>query len=290
MSLLLSLSAALAIAAAPQSDWTDPLGPFEIADDLYYVGSAGLAAYLFASEEGHILLDVPLDENVSMIADNVRSLGFDLDDIEILIASHAHFDHVGGLARMRELTGAQVVLSAGDAQLIAAGGVGPAGASPFPAVRADRVVEHRGTVRLGGWTLTAQVTPGHTPGCTSWSGRAAIEGDSLSFVSVCSLSVLPGYRLVGSETTFPGMGEAYCRSIDTLRGLAPEIFLAPHGGFIDLEEKLAALRGGNRRAFVDPEGYREYVDDAAAAIERTLAEQGHDGGCAALTPGVGPRR
>jgi metallo-beta-lactamase class B len=290
MSLLLSLSAALAIIAAPQSDWTEPLEPFEIADDLYYVGSAGLAAYLFASDEGHILLDVPLEENVEMIAANVRSLGFDPSDIEILIASHAHFDHVGGLARMRELTGAEVVLSAGDAALIAAGGVGPAGASPFPAVRADRVIEHLGTVESGRWTLTAQVTPGHTPGCTSWSGQATVEGADLTFVSVCSLSVLPGYRLVGPEATFPGMGEAYCRSIATLRGLAPDLFLAPHGGFIDLEEKLAALRRGERSAFVDPEGYREYVERAAATIERTLAEQGHAGGCATSTPAVDPRR
>lgn len=282
MSLLLPLATALAVTAMPQSDWTEPLEPFEIADDLYYVGSAGLAAYLFASDEGHILLDVPLDENVTMIVDNLRGLGFEPSDIEVLIASHAHFDHVGGLARMRELTGAEVVLSEGDAALIAAGGVGPAGASPFPAVRADRVVGHRETVRVGRWTLTAQVTPGHTPGCTSWSGTATVQGASLAFVSVCSLSALPGYRLVGSDATFPGMGEAYCRSVATLRGLRPEIFLAPHGSFIDLEEKRAALLRGDARAFVDPEGYRSYVDRAAAAIERTLAEQGHAGGCAAL--------
>jgi metallo-beta-lactamase class B len=282
MSISLSLAAALAITAAPQSDWAEPLEPFEIADDLYYVGSAGLAAYLFASDEGHILLDVPLDENVPMIIDNVRRMGFDPEDIEVLIASHAHFDHVGGLARMREITGAQVVLSAGDANLIAAGGVGPAGAGTFPAVGADRIVEHRGTVRLGRWALTAQVTPGHTPGCTSWSGRATIEGTPATFVSVCSLSVLGFYRLVGPDATFPGMGEAYCRSVATLRGLAPDIFLAPHGSFIDLEEKLSALRSGHSRAFVDPEGYRSYVDRAAAAIESTLAEQGHTGGCAAL--------
>jgi metallo-beta-lactamase class B len=172
------------------------------------------------------------------------------------------------------------VLRAGDAELSAAGGAGPAGASPFPAVRADRVIEHLGTVQLGGWALTAQVTPGHTPGCTSWSGRATIEGASLAFVSVCSLTILPGYRLVGRDPTFPGMGEAYCRSVATLRGLEPDIFLAPHGSFIDLDEKLADLRRGERRAFVDPVGYREYVDGAAASIERTLAEQGHAGGCA----------
>ena len=282
MSISLSFVAALAITAAPQSDWSEPLAPFEIADDLYYVGSAGLAAYLFASDEGHILLDVPLEENVPMILDNVRRMGFEPADIEVLIASHAHFDHVGGLARMREITGAQVVLSAGDAPLIAAGGVGPTGAGAFPAVRADRVIEHLGTVRLGRWTLTAQVTPGHTPGCTSWSGTAQVESTPLTFVSVCSLSVLGFYRLVGPDATFPGMGEAFCRSVETLRGLAPDLFLAPHGSFIDLDEKLSAFRSGDARAFVDPEGYRSWVDRAAASIESALAEQGHDGGCATL--------
>jgi metallo-beta-lactamase class B len=281
MSLLLAFAASAAL-TAPQSDWTQPLEPFEIADDLYYVGSAGLAAYLFTSDEGHILLDVPLAENVPMILDNMRRVGFEPADIEVLIASHAHFDHVGGLARMREITGARVVLSAGDADLIAAGGVGPTGAGAFPAVRADRVIGHRETVRVGRWTLTAQVTPGHTPGCTSWSGTATIGGAPVTFVSVCSLSVLGFYRLVGPDATFPGMGEAFCRSVETLRGLSPDLFLAPHGSFIDLEEKLAALRGGNARAFVDPEGYRSWVDRAAATIESTLADQGHTGGCTAL--------
>jgi metallo-beta-lactamase class B len=282
MSISLSLVAALALTAVPQSDWTEPLEPFEIADDLYYVGSAGLAAYLFTSDDGHILLDVPLDENVPMIVDNVRRVGFDPADIEVLIASHAHFDHVGGLARMKEITGAEVVLSAGDARLVEAGGVGPAGAGAFPAVRADRILEHRETVSLGRWTLTAQVTPGHTPGCTSWSGSASIDGDPVTFVSVCSLSVLGFYRLVGPDATFPGMGEAFCRSVATLRGLSPDLFLAPHGGFIDLEEKLPALRSGNARAFVDPEGYRAWVEQAGANVESSLAEQGHTGGCATL--------
>jgi metallo-beta-lactamase class B len=281
MSLLLAFAASAAL-IPQQSDWTEPLEPFEIADDLYYVGSAGLAAFLFTSDEGHILLDVPLDENVPMIVDNVRRVGFEPADIEVLIASHAHFDHVGGLARMREITGAQVVLSAADAQLIAAGGVGPAGAGAFPAVRADRIIGHRETVSLGRWTLTAQVTPGHTPGCTSWSGTARVEGTPVTFVSVCSLSVLGFYRLVGPDATFPDMGEAFCRSVETLRGLSPDLFLAPHGSFIDLEEKLPALRSGNARAFVDPEGYRSWVDRAAATIESTLTEQGHTGGCTAL--------
>src|SRR5687767_8852260 len=116
MSLLHALTAALVV-VAPQANWTEPIPPFELADDLYYVGSADLAAYLFTSEEGHILLDVPLEDNVGMIVENIRRLGFDPADVEVMIASHAHFDHVGGFTLMRAITGARVYLSAADAEI-----------------------------------------------------------------------------------------------------------------------------------------------------------------------------
>jgi metallo-beta-lactamase class B len=284
LSLSLAVSAAMAV---QQIGWTAPIEPFEIADDLYWVGSADLGSYLFASDEGHILLDVPLEENVGMIVENIRKLGFDPNDIEILVASHSHFDHVGGLTLMRAITGARVVLSAADAEIIARGGEGPTGAGAFTPIRADRIIQHLGSEQLGGWTLTAQITPGHTPGCTSWSGTATIDGTPLTFVLVCSLSVLPFYQLVGPEPTFPGMGAAYCNSLATLRALTPDIFLAPHGGWIDVEGKAQARARGDRRAFVDPEGYRTYLDEAAATIERTLTEQGHVGGCATLVTRAG---
>jgi metallo-beta-lactamase class B len=282
MSLFLALALTATAVSAQQSNWTQPIEPFEIADDLYYVGSADLAAYLFTSEEGHILLDVPLEDNVGLIVGNIRRLGFDPEDIEILIASHSHYDHVGGLALMRAITGARVVLSAADAEIVAKGGEGPTGAGAYTPIHADQTIAHLGTVSVGGWTLTAQLTPGHTPGCTSWSGNAAIGGEELTFAFVCSLSVLEGYRLVGPDATFPGMGVAYCRSLSILRGLSPDIFLAPHGSFIDLDEKVTRLRGGDLRAFVDPDGYTAYLERAATTIERTLAEQGHVGGCATL--------
>jgi metallo-beta-lactamase class B len=283
MSLLLSLT--LTIAAPQQASWTQPREPFRIADDLYYVGSADLGSYLFTSDEGHILLDVPLEDNVGMIVENIRRLGFDPADIEFLIASHSHFDHVGGFALMRAITGATVVLSAADAEIVARGGEGPTGAGAYTPIHADRTIAHLETVRVGGWTLTAQLTPGHTPGCTSWTGNASIRGGEFGFAVVCSLSVLGFYRLVGPDATFPGMAEAYCRSVATLRGLSPDIFLAPHAGWMNADEKVARLSLGDPRAFVDPEGYREWVEEAAEAaanIEEALAEQGHVGGCAAF--------
>ncbi len=280
MSLLLTLT--LTIAAPQEASWTQPIEPFQIADDLYYVGSADLASYLFTSDEGHILLDVPLEDNVGMMVENIRRLGFDPADIEVLIASHSHFDHVGGLTLMRAITGARVYLSAADAEIIARGGEGPTASTAFTPIQADVIMNHLDTVQIGGWTLTAQLTPGHTPGCTSWSGNVTLAGGPFSFAFVCSLSVIPGYRLTGTDATFPGMGEAYCRSLSTLRALSADIFLAPHGSQMALDEKMARRSLGDRRAFVDPEGYRAYLDEAAGSIERKMASEGHAGGCAAF--------
>jgi metallo-beta-lactamase class B len=283
--LALAALAALALSrpAAAQSDWTEPREPFQIGDGLYYVGTAGLAAYLLTSAEGHILIDVPLDENVEQVLANIRTLGFDPADIRIQLASHAHFDHVGGIARMQEITGAELVLSEADARFVGEGrDFGLSGLAGYPPARADRTIEHLDAVSLGPWRLTAHVTPGHTAGCTSWSGDVVIEGRSYGFVSMCSLSVLGSYRIVGSDATYPGQGGDYCRSVAHLRTLDPEVFLAPHGSFYGLEEKLAARRAGDALAFVEKERYARYLDNAQGSIERTLSEQGHTGGCAAL--------
>jgi metallo-beta-lactamase class B len=269
--------------AAAQSDWTEPLAPFEIGEGLYYVGTAGLAAYLFTSDDGHILIDVPLEENVERIVANVRSLGYDPADIRIQLASHAHFDHVGGLARMGVITGAELVLSDADARYVAEGrDFGLGGTAGYAAARPDRTIGHLESVSLGRWRLTAHLTPGHTAGCTSWSGEVEIEGRPYTFVSVCSLSVLGSYRLVGPEPTYEGQGRDYCRSVAHLRTLEPEVFIAPHGTFYGLGEKLAARAAGDALAFVERERYARYLENAERSIERTLAEQGHAGGCAAL--------
>lgn len=274
---------AAASPAAAQSDWTEPREPFQIGEGLYHVGTAGLAAYLFTSDEGHILIDAPLDENVERIVTNIRALGFDPADVEIQLASHAHFDHVGGLARMGETTGAELVLSEADARYVREGrDFGLPGLDGYAPAHVDRTIRHLDTVELGPWRLKAHVTPGHTAGCTSWSGEVTIEGRSYRFVSVCSLSVLGNYRLVGPEATYDGQGRDYCASLAHLRTLDPEVFLGPHGSFFGLDEKLAARRAGDALAFVERERYARYLDGAEQNIERTLAEQGQRGGCASL--------
>jgi metallo-beta-lactamase class B len=288
------LSAALLLVAqtAPQefrapANWTQAIEPFAIADGLYWVGSADLSSYLITGDAGHILIDAPLEENVELVLANVRKLGFDPRDIHILLASHGHFDHTGGMATMIERTGAKLVLSAEEATLVGAGGKGDfflGDRAPYRPARAARTVAHLETVRLGSLELTAHLTPGHTKGCTSWSGKTRIGGEDLAFVSICSLSVLPGYRLAGDAPSYPGIARDYCSSVAHLRALTPDLFLGAHGSFFGLAAKLEARASGNARAFVDPAGYRRYLEQAQEKIEATLLEQGLTGGCAAVLP------
>lgn len=266
------------------ANWTEAVEPVRIADDLYYVGTAGLAAYLFTSDEGHLLIDAPMPENVPLLLDNIRALGFDPSDIRLLLASHAHFDHVGGMAGMLEATGAELVLSEADAAYVGEGvnfGVGGLSGA-YPPARASRTIGHLETVRLGDIELTAHLTPGHTPGCTSWSGTVRIAGAPYGFVSICSLTVLSPYRIAGDGPTYPGQGRDFCESVAHLESLDPDIFLAAHPGWFGFGPKRRARAEGDASAFVERERYREYLARARAAIETRLEEEGVPGGCGAL--------
>lgn len=281
--IILGILLALPTAAAAQNaSWTERFAPVRIADGLYYVGTAGLSAFLLTSDGGHILIDAPLEENVPLILANIRELGFDPADVRVQVASHAHFDHVGGMAALLAATGADLVLSAADARFVREGSDFGLNTGGYAAASPARTIEHLGTVRVGDVEITAHLTPGHTPGCTTWSGTVEIAGEPFEFVSVCSLSVLPNYRLVGNDLTYAGQAADYCRSVAHLESLDPDIFLGSHGGWFGLDGKATALRAGNARAFVEKESYRTYLAEARASIERALAGQGHVGGCASL--------
>ena len=279
------LSAAVHAQFEPPESWTKAIAPFQIAEGLYYVGTEDLTSFLFTSEDGHILIDAPLDRNVDLILKNIRTLGFQPEDIKIHLASHGHFDHTGGMAALLEVTQGELVLSPQAEILVGAGGKGDfflGDRAGYPAAKANRTIGHLEQITLGEHTLTAHHTPGHTRGCTTWSGTVRIEGKPQRFVSVCSLSVLPGYRLVGDAPSYPGIAQDFCRSAEHLASLEPELFLASHGQFIDLKAKADTIRRGNGQAFSDPEGYKAWVDSARNKIEKVLTEQGHEGGCEAL--------
>ncbi len=256
--------------------WNRPVEPFRIFGPLYYVGASDITAYAIATPEGLIVLDGGFPETAEQIERNLVTLGFRVEDVKLLLNSHSHFDHAGGLAALAAKSGALVVASEADAPQLEAGGRGDfawGDDGTFPPVKVDRRVRDRDSVTLGGVTLTAQITAGHTKGCTTWTARLEQAGVARDAVFVCSVSVPDpaAYRLADNPR-YPEIARDYEASFARLRELPCDLFLAAHGAFFDLTGKRERrARGeGARDAFVDPEGYRAYVDRAEQAFRQAL--------------------
>lgn len=257
-----------------QSDWDEPFPPHRIADGLYYVGSKGLATYLVTTTNGHILINSSFERTVPIIRGNVEKLGFKFADIKILLASHAHSDHVAGHALIKELTGARVEVMEGDAKVIASGGKGQylytEGWKPCVV---DRVLHDGDIVSLGEARLTARLTPGHTRGCTTWLMQARDEGKSLNVVIIGSPNVNPGYELV-TNRDYPEIVDDYARTFRLLKSLPCDIFLGAHGNYYGMQAKYTRLQQNPKsHPFVDPDGYKAYVEDRARTFQEATKVQ-----------------
>lgn len=273
---LLAWTFLLPTLAAGQADptsrsWNQPVEPFRIAGNLYYVGASDIASYLIATPEGHILLDGGFVETVPLIRESVKKLGFRIEDVKILLNTHAHYDHAAGLAELKKLTGAKLHASEADAPALARGGKDDPlfdDKYPFPPVQTDRLLKDGDTVTLGGSTLTARLTPGHTAGCTTWTMKV----DGLNAVIVCSTSILPMTKL-GAEPSYPGIAEDYARTFRTLRALPCDLFLAAHASFYNMKDKVGLLKKEGPNPFIDPEGYRGYLDRNEKVFRERLAKE-----------------
>lgn len=245
--------------------------------NVYYVGSKSLATYLITTPDGHILINSGFEETVPLIKAAVESLGFKPTDVKILLASHAHSDHVAGHAKLKELTGAKVYVMQGDDDVVANGGKGQylyhdSRWDPCPV---DVVLKDGDEVSLGGVTLVARRTPGHTRGCTSWTWRVTDSGKTHDVVVIGSPNVNPGYRLVDNKD-YPEIADDYIRTFGLLKSQPCDVFLGAHGEYYGLPakyERLKAAKEGDKNPFVDSEGYRAYVELKEKAFRATLAEQ-----------------
>jgi metallo-beta-lactamase class B len=254
--------------------WNKATTPFRVIDNIYYVGTNGLGAWLIATPAGHILLDAALPESAPLIEANIRALGFRLSDVRYLLNSHAHFDHSGGLAQIKRDTGAHLIASEGDRSALEGGvylGSEDVAAFAAPPVRVDRVVSDGDTVSLGGVTLTANVTPGHTRGCTSWSMPVADAGRKLQVLFFCSSSVAAN-RLVG-RPQYEGIVADYEKTFARAQKLRVDVFLAGHPEFFDLHEKRARMKGGGPSPFIDSAEFHAYMQRSQAEFRRQLAAQ-----------------
>jgi metallo-beta-lactamase class B len=245
-----------------------------VVGNVYYVGSQALATYLITTPDGHILINSGFEETVPLIRASVESLGFKMRDVKILLASHAHSDHVAGHALLKELTGGKVFVMRGDAEVIASGGQGQYlyADSRWKPCPVDRVLDDGEEVKLGGVNLVAHRTPGHTRGCTTWAWRSK-EGDKeYDVVVIGSPNVNPGYRLVGNKD-YPEIADDFARTFAVLKKLPCDVFLGAHGEYYGMEEKYRRLKESAKNLFVDPDGYKSYVALKEKAFRDTLAQQ-----------------
>lgn len=274
---VLLLTAALALGGFQQSDDLSPFPPFRIAGNLYYVGSHGLASYLIATPQGHILINSDLEASVPLLRDSIEKLGFKVNDVKILLISHAHFDHDAGSAEVVRLTGAKYMVMDADVPVVESGGkadffYGDTPSDLYPPAKVDRVLHDGDTVTVGGTTLVAHLTAGHTKGCTTWTMTVEDGGKRYDVVIVGSPNVNPGYKLVGNAA-YPDIADDYARGFRVLKSLPCDIFLGAHGSYFNLEEKYPRLKTAGVAAFVDPGGYKEYVAARERAFLTELKKQ-----------------
>lgn len=283
VAIALASAAASAHAAAPapaedafketRIGWNKPAEPFKIIGSVYYVGTAGLGIYLIVTPQGDILIDGGLPESALLVEKNIAALGFKLSDIKILLNSHAHFDHAGGLAEMKRATGAKLYISAPDMPIVERGRItfGPSATDPFPPAKVDHILKDGEIVRLGDAVLTAHLTPGHTPGCTTWTMPVTEDGTAHTIVFYCSTTVA-GNPLVGN-TEYPAIAADYRKSFAVLKTLKADVFLAPHASFYDAQGKHARQKPGAPNPFVDADEFQNFVAASEKDFETELAKQ-----------------
>jgi metallo-beta-lactamase class B len=282
MNLLVPMALALSLALQANknfpANWTNPIAPFKIAGNVYYVGTEDLASYLIATPAGSILIETGVDPNVDLIARNIAALGFKIADVQYLLTTQAHFDHVGGHARMKHLSGAQVIVSEADAPVVEGGGRGDYHFGPdfhFTPVHVDRRIEDGDTVRLGGTVLTAHLTPGHTKGCTTWTlDIKDAGGQTLHVVFAGSTTVNDGVRLV-DNASYRGIADDYRHAFAVLNRLPCDVFLPAHASMLAdfVDRAAAARRGAMPNPFIDPGALRTFVRSSQQAFETKFAAQ-----------------
>jgi metallo-beta-lactamase class B len=255
---------------ATREAWNQPVAPFQIIGNIYYVGAEGVASYLITTPRGHILLDGGLPETAPWIEKNIATLGFKVTDIKFLLNSHAHYDHCGGLAELKKASGAKMIASQADGEILEHGDPAQRPSMRFPLMKVDRFIHDGETVDLGGTRLTAVLTPGHTPGCTTWTMPVTDAGKRLNVVFFCSTSVVE--QLHGNKE-YPGIVGDYRRSFERLKTLPCDVFLGPHPSFFNMDEKRARMKPGDPNPFIDPAEFHNYVLESEQAFEVELTKR-----------------
>jgi metallo-beta-lactamase class B len=261
--------------------WNAPQQPFQIYGNTYYVGVKGLSAILITSKVGHVLIDGDSAESPPQIVASIRARGFRIEDVKLILNSHVHFDHAGGIAELQRLSGAEVAASPWSAGVMKRGQVGRGdplsdGIAIAPIGRV-KVVRDQETLSIGPIMLTSHFTPGHTPGGTSWTWESCEKSRCLAIVYADSLNAVSadGFSFVHSRD-YPDALSDFEKSFKVIDALPCDILLTPHPEFADLIGKYdGAARSGQSNTFIDSTACKHYVEwERGVLRERIASESG----------------
>jgi metallo-beta-lactamase class B len=275
IALLILGSLAFASSTRAQDDpsWTRSFPPFRIIGNIYWVGSYDLSSFLITTPQGHILINTGVGDTARTIKAGVEQLGFKLADTKILTTTQGHYDHVAGLAELKRMTGARVVVSEPEKALLESGGkldfrFGDTPGAQFEPVKVDSTFKDNDTISLGGTVLTAHHHPGHTKGSTSFTLNVQESGKTYRVVIANMASINPGVTVSGMAK-YPGIADDYARTFKAQKDMAIDVFLASHASQFKLHEKYKPGDAFNPDRFVDPQGFKAAVEE----LEKTYRDQ-----------------
>jgi metallo-beta-lactamase class B len=257
--------------------WNKPFAPFRLLGNLYYVGTADLASFLIVTPDGLALVDSGVEKGADQILAGIRKLGFDPKDLKLIVNTQAHFDHAAGFAALKQASGghARLAVGAEDADLLENGGKGDflwGDQFPMAPVTVDVRVKDGDALTVGGTTLVAHATHGHTRGATTWTTTIRDAGRDYKVMFTASTTVNPGQKILGMPG-YPDMLQDFERTFMALKTLPCEVFLGQHAGFYGLQEKRAKLKDGAPNPFVDPQACKDGVAGMEERFRKALAEE-----------------
>ena len=262
----------LAVPASSQPDgWTMSFPGHRIVGNLYAVGTYDLGVFLVTSDEGHALINSGLETSTPLIRDNIESLGFRLEDVKILLTMQAHWDHTAALAEIKEISGAEMWATSGDATVLEDGGVSDphfGGRESFAPIRVSKIITDGEIITIGSTQLTVIETPGHTQGSSSYSMTAHENGRDYKVVIANMGTINAGKRLL-INPTYPGVAEDFAETFRKQKAMEIDVWVAAHGSQYGLHEKYTAGQEYNPETFVDPDGFL----NAVTRLEKLYLEQ-----------------
>jgi metallo-beta-lactamase class B len=253
------------VQAQNNPEWTRPFPPFKLIGNIYWVGSYDLSTYLITTPQGHILVNTGLAESASNIKASVEQLGFKMSDVKILTATHGHFDHVAAMADLKKMTGASLVISERDKDLLESGGGadfrwGDTPSARFPTVKVDRTFKDGESISLGSTALTTHLHAGHTKGATSFTTEVRENGKTYRVVIANMGSINPGVTVTGMPK-YPGIMQDYAQTFASQKAMKIDVFLASHASQFRMHDKYKPGDAYNPDRFVDPAGFLRAVSE-----------------------------